>query len=96
MEALPLVEADSLGAHWGSDPPLGGITISPSGHRVPFLRTAARFMGGMDGCVLIRSSNPAVLVPDLPTAVRGGGNGDGCVLIRSALSIGWPIAVGIN
>ena len=53
-------------------------------------------MSGIDGCVLIRSSNPAVLVPYLRTAVREGGNGDGCVLIRSALSIGRPIVVGIT
>jgi len=69
------------------DHPLGQAAISPAGHRVPFLRTAARFMGGIDGCVLIRSSNPAVFVPDLRTAVREGRNVAGFVLVRSASSI---------
>ena len=53
-------------------------------------------MGGIVGCVLMRSSNTAVLVPNCRTAVGEGGNGDGLVLIRSALSVGSPIAVGIT
>jgi len=81
-----------LGDHGGPDPPLGCIAISHAGHCVPFLRATARFGGGIDGCVLIRSSNRAILQPNFRTAVQAGRNGDGCVLIRSALLIGRPIA----
>jgi len=77
---------DSVGAG-NRQPHSGWYHPNHARHRVPFLRVAARFMGGIDGCVLIRSSNTAVLVPDLRTAVSEGRNGDGCVLIRSASSI---------
>jgi len=76
--------------------PVGCIAISHAGHRVPFLRTDARFGGGMDGCVLMRSSNRAILQPNFRTAVSEGGNVDGYVLFRSAPVMNRPIAVVIS
>ena len=76
-----------LGALWGLDLPLGSIAIPPAGHHVPFLRTAARFQGGIDGFVLIRSSNRAILQPNFLTAVQAGPNGDGCVKLRYLWSV---------
>ena len=52
--------------------PVGVAKNLRADQHFPFLRTAARFQGGIVGCVLMRSSNPVVLVPDLRTAVREG------------------------